>query len=155
MIWPPTERPIWASSPAAWTTVVASCVPDWPLASARSSAGSRFSLAVAAGSRRFAVAARTARGFGGFASAGVGTAFSSGLFGFGFGFAFAAALVVAAAFGFGFAVATGASASARPRRLSRFGRVAGRLPRTPSSVAFAFAGAFLAGLGSSAIAGGY
>src|SRR6188472_4107753 len=82
---PPSVRPIFASSPVAWTAVVTSSVPDGGLGAGSRRGEEGFFLAASDGEPE-----RTARGLG----AAFGAAASAG-FGFGFGLAGVAGLPTA------------------------------------------------------------
>ena len=126
--WPPTVRPIWASSPAAWMAVVTSSVPVGG-AEARARAARRPRSARAPSTPR---APARPRAPGAAGAAGRGAAAQARRAGLGL----AAVRGFAAAFGFGFAAAGGlrlrggASASrARRRRASRASRAGCRARR--------------------------
>ena len=134
--WPPSVRPIWASSPAAWTAVVTSSAPFGGEAGCGLRGGAEAAFlslaAVSAGEPE-----RTARGFEGFAVAALGFGVApvvAGLAAADFAapaFGFAAADFAALAFGFAGAAFAAASPLARSRRPPmRAGRVLGRLPIT-------------------------
>ena len=111
--WPPTARPIWASSPAAWMAVVTSSVPLG--GEVVDSGGGSAVRARSVDSRSAGAPARTGRGLR--AGAGLGAAaFGAAFFGRGFATVFVAVPPLS-----------------RRSRPNLVGRVAGRLPRTLSS----------------------